>query len=252
MAIAYVTTDALKWGDGTGVPHPAAVADNNFWEVVLRLNALEASPPQPVSITDITSDGAALTITLSDATTRGPFTLPVANFQFAGPWLPLTVFGANSMITVEDFGVFLVLQSHTSGSVFDPDSDLGGNPVYRQIFGTPVVAHYDIAANYIGNLPSGEVKLAQFVAPRAFTLRATLPDSLSYLSVAPTADVTITMRKNITVIGTITHAAGFAAGVFSFLSDVAFAPGDRLHFIGPVGADATAADWSISLVADRG
>jgi hypothetical protein len=68
----YVTDG--PWGTGTGVPHTANGADAVIWALRGLIAALEAGTP--LGIDHITSDGAALTIVLTDASTQGPFTMP--------------------------------------------------------------------------------------------------------------------------------------------------------------------------------
>ena len=59
----------------------AAEVDGNFTDLDTRVDALEASSPEPNNISNILVSGTQMTIVLDDATEFGPFTLPQANFR---------------------------------------------------------------------------------------------------------------------------------------------------------------------------
>lgn len=252
MAIVFVTTDALKWGTGLGTPLTAGQADNNIWELLQRIVALEADPPDVQGITNIELSDGALVITMSDATTFGPFPLPIASIKFVGEWLNNGIYAANDIVTVADVGVFLVLKDHVapaSPASFDPGATVGGEPLYRQVFGIPKIISQPLATNYIGPLAGDEQIITQILIQQSLILPADLTDSGSYLDDLPTDDLAITIWKNDVQIGTINHVAGEHDGSFDFDADVSLNSGDRLVFRAPLAIDATAANWSATLVA---
>ena len=135
MAIVYRTTGA--WGAGLGVNLSAAQVDNNFWEVVVRLVALETSGIQPNNIESITVIGSQMTIFMEDASTFGPFTVPVAMLHWRGEWVTDQDYNELDLVWVEFDGVYMVLRDHTSDPyAFDAGAvDVDSNALYFKLMG---------------------------------------------------------------------------------------------------------------------
>jgi hypothetical protein len=130
MAIIYRTAGA--WGAGNGANLTAAEVDGNFWDLHERVDALETTPPVPNNIADISASGSQLTITMDDATTFGPFTIPTARFTWVGDWADATAYAVNNVLADPDTGsIYIVIKAHTSDTTFDPDYLVGGDPVYE-------------------------------------------------------------------------------------------------------------------------
>ena len=83
VEITFRTTGV--WGAGKGANLKPTEVDTNFYNLKAAIEALEANPPQPNNISNITVTGTQMTIVLEDATEFGPFTLPRAPFQPAVP-----------------------------------------------------------------------------------------------------------------------------------------------------------------------
>jgi hypothetical protein len=118
-------------------PLSAAQFDGNTDDLNGRIIALEDSPPEAVSIDSISVTGDQMTFTMTDASTLGPFTLPVAFENDRVNWTPLTVYAVN-----DTFGVagtfYRVIFAHTSGLTFDPGANDGlGHDFYRAVFSAP-------------------------------------------------------------------------------------------------------------------
>jgi hypothetical protein len=249
--LVFRTTDSEKWGTGKGSALSATEVDLNFWEVIQRIIALETDPLAPVTIADITGDNASITIIMSDETEYGPFPLPVAQFTFYSAWENNHEYNVNDFILVEGSGTYLVLIDHTAPdtpATFNPNALDGGNPIYRQIAGTPTPPNYDLATAVYGLIPASG-KLGQFVAARAFRLAEDLPGSKFYLDYAPTAEFTAILYKNEDEIGTVTWAIGEFFGVASFTTTVDFAIDDIFYMFAQEELDDTAADFSATLIA---
>lgn len=124
----FRTVDLTRWGAGKGGDLDAVEVDMNFWDILERLDAVEADPPEPVSVDQITSTDNTFTITLTNgASTVLP--LPAAKFNVI-PWTPLTFFAPNTYVT-EGQNTYLVLLPHTSAASFDPNANDGsGNELY--------------------------------------------------------------------------------------------------------------------------
>lgn len=129
MPIVYRTTDMAKWGAGKGSNLTPGEVDLNFWTLDERMTALEAE--EGVGIQDITQPSSTtILITLTDNTTRGPFTLPVAEPTFRGEWAAATAYAVFDIFTYGK-SVYQVLVAHTSAATFDPGADDGlGNDLY--------------------------------------------------------------------------------------------------------------------------
>lgn len=100
--------------------------DDNLTNFDTRIDELETNPPAAVSIDEITSDGASLTVVLTDASEQGPFNLPRPNFTPRGAWAPVTEYFYGNTVSANG-GVYFVNIPHTSAASFDPgESDTSG------------------------------------------------------------------------------------------------------------------------------
>jgi hypothetical protein len=75
-----------------------------------------------------------MTITMEDATTFGPFTLPTSRWRWREDFADATLYAVEDFFRDPDTGsIYRVLISHTSATPFDPDLLSGGDPVYELI-----------------------------------------------------------------------------------------------------------------------
>ena len=91
---------------------------------------LEANPPEPVSIVNITSSGGTMSVHLSDGSIAGPLRLPTASFYVHGPWQPGLAYALNDVFH-HDNATYIVRVAHTSNPTFDPGRTSGGESVYQ-------------------------------------------------------------------------------------------------------------------------
>src|SRR6185369_10987926 len=124
------------WGPGKGANLQPTEVDNNFWALAEAIVDLQSNPAQPVGIASISVSGTQMTITLTDGTVMGPFTLPVLTFRWRGEWEPFAVYAELDVFTVLNVGIFMALLDHSSGATFDPDIAVGGEPALQQLFGS--------------------------------------------------------------------------------------------------------------------
>jgi hypothetical protein len=100
--------------------------DENFRDHEDRIANIEDNPPQAISIDSFSVVGNQLTITMSDASIQGPFTIPTARWRFRGTWEPDTQYAVND-VTTRNGATYLVTYAHTSVSPFDgPGNDWYG------------------------------------------------------------------------------------------------------------------------------
>jgi hypothetical protein len=261
----FRTTDNTKWGAGTGAGTggklTSSQADNDIWTLHTRVLDLEEHPPTAVSIVDITvsdEDGSQATLNMSDGSHIGPFQLPIATFRLLGNWVNAFPYKKLDFFTVPHQGLYMVLINHTSPdspAIFDPnavDEDSGsptfGDPLYQLVFGEDS-SIYDLAFYWPG-VPGRGVDSGDFMFGHTFTRAVTLPagltDSVIELRTAPTADFTVTLKKESTTIGTGTILAGHTSGTFTFSAAVAFVEGDFLG-VPPPALDSTAKSLSLTI-----
>jgi hypothetical protein len=93
--------------------------------------------------------------------------------------------------------------------------------------------------------------LGQFVSARNLTILEGFSGSQAYLDVAPSADVSLSVMVNGSLVGTIEFATGDNVGVLtgasgSFLS---VGVGDRVQILGPASEDVSAATLSVTIKA---
>lgn len=123
-----------SWGAGLGRKLHAAEIDENFYELVQRINGVIDSPGFGLGIATFEVVGNLLYVHMTDSTVEGPFTLPTANWTFIGNWQANTVIPAYSVFT-NNGDTYLALITHISDPTsFDPDANDGsGNDLYALI-----------------------------------------------------------------------------------------------------------------------
>jgi hypothetical protein len=134
MDLTFRTLGA--WGAGKGANLAPSEVDNNFWELAQAIVDLTANPALPVGIASIAVSGTQMTITLTDGTVLGPWTLPVLTFRWRYEWQPSTSYAVLDVFTVTNVGIFMVQVAHTTGATFDPNLLVGGSPAYLMLFGS--------------------------------------------------------------------------------------------------------------------
>lgn len=133
MTTTYRTAGA--WGAGKGSDLTPTEVDTNFYDKETRITDIEAAGVA-VGISSITVSGNQMTVHMTDASTQGPFTLPAVEWNCVGAWQPSTLYPINSVVTAMG-NAYLVLETHTSDTTFDPDATNGtAQPLYQFIIGT--------------------------------------------------------------------------------------------------------------------
>lgn len=264
--IIFRTTDGARWGaaggTGTGGNLAPLQFDENMWELLTRIQAIENDPPVAVSISGFTVIGSQFQVNMTDATTRGPYDLPIAIFRDVGIWtnnLPLLVM---DFFQVPGRGYYRTLIAHTtpvSPAVFDPNAVSAvagptfGLPLYALVLGEDG-AIYDLGFFFPGK-PGVGVDNGAAIAGHVFvhpvTLSVGLTGSRAILKVAPTGDLSFDIEINNTVVGSIDFASGETDATFTFTVDVAIDPGDVLTVMKPTLVDVTAKELSITLKGTR-
>lgn len=114
-----------------GSPLTITELDGNFEETEDRLISLEDMLPVR-EILEIRQVGNSLIVDYTDSTSSDPFTFEV-NLTFRGEWQPSTAYNRNDLVNANGV-VYLVLQTHTSDTVFDPGATSGSDGDLYQAF----------------------------------------------------------------------------------------------------------------------
>jgi hypothetical protein len=254
--ITFVTTDSARWGTGQGSPLTAPQADLNLWELLSRLQGLEANPPTPAEITNITVVGSVFKFILSNGLEFGPYTMPTAVFRARGEWTPNTQYFQLDIITVRDYGAFMVNFDHLSADTFDPlatNNPTELRPLYHLIFGE--TGEMDVSLFFPGapgsGIAPGDTMLAKTFS-RAVSFPQDFAASKAQLWSAPTQPLTLPVYKDDSEIGAIDFAADEYEGTFAMAAGLgSFTAGQTLRVLSPDPAT-DARDLTITLVGRRG
>lgn len=254
--IVYVNTHAGDpRGTGKGSPLTVDEADDNFYTLYTRIKALQDDPPTAVSISNIQVNGSQMLVSMTDASTFGPFTLPIAKLAFRGDYVAGTQYFSLDLINVPQQGLYMVLEDVIDDDdPFDPTkSDGSGNAYFNQVFGSDTLI-YDIGFFFPGR-PGIGIEAASEMMAHCFVREVTFPialaGSLARLKIAPAADLSFPLQKNGTVIGSVDFALGSATGTFTFTTAVDFAIADLLEVMVPTAVDTAARSLSLTLLGIR-
>lgn len=273
--MAMTFRDAGAWGAGKGGNLDASEVDENFWELMLRLDELEANPPAAVSVDSIEVNANQMTIHLTDGSSQGPFTLPTSQWHWTGAWRTNTVYFINDLFSYGG-AIYQVLVNHTSdASAFDPNALSGSGYVYNLLLDTPTQS-YDLSMFFNYAIPVDGILLLQHVVVRDIVVPGDFNASQAFMRVAPTTSIlTFEIRKvdqafeTETLVGTVTFDPadtpnqtfdggqfGVFAGLGSPTVDVALTATDRLNVYAPLNSpdvpDDTAIGIAITIAADTG
>jgi hypothetical protein len=138
----FRTDDFAKWGAGKGSNLTAVEFDNNNWDLLSRIVALETNPPQPKEIVSFEVIDQQFYVHLSDGSTAGsvtlgPYDLPVLEWQFLPQgWQPDVDLFKNEVFAFNGV-IYRVLRNHHTGLVFDPGANSGtGEDFYAELLET--------------------------------------------------------------------------------------------------------------------
>lgn len=124
---------ALTFRDIKGSPLTAAEVDENFRTLDTAIDGFVSVPG--VGVSSISIAGTQFFVHLTDATTQGPFPLPVATFQWRGDWVGGTTYEGYDVFSVPNDGVYLVLAEYVAATEFDPTVSDTSGPLLSKMFG---------------------------------------------------------------------------------------------------------------------
>jgi hypothetical protein len=132
MGLHFITTDAERWGTGLGRPLTREELDDIVWTLKSAVEAAAAAGPVSIEAIRVVS-GVNLYVDLTNGSTLGPFTLPVATLSGKGLWAASTAYSQNDVVSRGNTA-YLVVYSHVSGSIFSEGAtDAEGRLVYAKL-----------------------------------------------------------------------------------------------------------------------
>lgn len=254
--LAFKNTDNTKWGagngSGTGGNLASLQADMNTWLLRQRIKALEDNPPVAVGIESVTVIGSQFQLEMTDGSTLGPYTLPIATFSMEGDWLNNFHYDVLDLFTVAGFGLYMTLIAHTtpvSPAEFDPaavDEDTGsptfGQPLYKLIFGDEAYV-YDFGFFYPGKPGIGieeNEPIAGHLFIRNVNLPIGIPGSKFRVDVAHGVDTSYPIEVDGVNKGSIDFEAGETAGTLTWAAAVDVLVDQKFSIIRPTEVDTDA------------
>ncbi len=109
---------AIIYRHQKGSPLTAQEVDNNFYEIVSRLEVLEQKTTQGESIAKIEQKGDRLEIIGTYGHLLGQATLPTLQYNVRGKWLPKADYAAQDVVTREA-QTWVCREAHTTAEIFD-------------------------------------------------------------------------------------------------------------------------------------
>ena len=116
-------------------------------------------------------------------------------FRLRAAWASFTPYAVLDAFTVEGYGLYLVVQHHTSGAEFDPNQTLddGTTLVLQQMLGTDAdsaaaAAIYDMGFYYQGRIADNPGALIYEVPLLREVLIAASPVHKAYLDIPPSVN----------------------------------------------------------------
>lgn len=146
---------AGAWGAGKGANLVASEVDENFYGLVQRVTNVEDNPALPVSIASVTVSGQYFTVHYTNASSSGPFLLPVAQMTWRGDWAPTTLYHPFDLLFQLGAGLYMVTSEFTSGTTFDDTVDTSDGPAL---------------AKMIGLIPGSEISIFSYAVNHDLTL----------------------------------------------------------------------------------
>lgn len=273
--VTFRTTDPTRWGTGQNSNLSASQIDINMWVFYTAILALQdhaADAGREIDFFSIV--GNNLYVTLMNHTLLGPYQLPVAQWNFRGPWAPATPYSVLDVVTF-DGAVYLVIFQHTSGATFNPNANDGlGHNFYGLLlalpadelppggavgqvltkttgspFNTEWITPTRNLALYIEGKPQPGELLLQYAVPEEMTLPLSLVGSVAAEGIETLTVVSYDLFKNGASIGSINFAPSPTDETFSFPTAITFMPGDVLTLVAPATPDTQQSNISITLVA---
>lgn len=197
--VKFVGTGA--WGAGLGRPLTAPEADGNMY--ALREAIADAAGTPGVGIASIVVTGRQFTVYLTDASSLGPFLLPMAVPRFRGVWAADVSYAAYDIVRVGGYGTYMVVIDHLSEASFDPFEGNSDGYYYVQIGPDPTYSKqaFDVSGSLSINATYQNTYLRAFDALNVYLgAGATSPNAEITFFQAGSGPVTIIPGGGVTIV----------------------------------------------------
>ena len=280
--ITFRTNDPTRWGTGNGMDLTASQIDINFWVVYTAIVALQDhAETNGAGISEFLVSGDTFSVVLTNHVVLGPFNLPVAAFNWRGPWQANQSYNINDTFTaIDNLGrsaLFLVIWPvpNSGATFFQGSNDGNGHDFYAEVLAAPPpelpqdgnpgavlmmtdldspgsVAWVNLTRNiafYIETEPNPLERVVIYTVPEVMTFPEGLTGSVGYVGDGPTSGQQYQIYWNNTNVGSIDIAASPGDEVtFTFPHQITMEPGDVLTIFAPSVPDPHMGLLAITLV----
>lgn len=257
--VIFRETDPSRDITGQGSDLTASQIDINFWVLLTAVQALQAQSNDHASIDHFVITGQSLYVHLTNHFVIGPYTLPIAQWNFTGEYVPHFAYQAFDVLTYQK-AVYLVLQTHVSNTLFSEGSQLNGSDEYGLLLAAPTPelpqtgtkgallqwqnSPGDVRWNqpsrniafYLESTPDASELLMEYVFTETTNFPVSLTGSQFSVGARPTGNQEFDLFQDGGPIGTVTiHHSGAPTVVFHHA--IQFTAGDVLTVLGPTVPD---------------
>jgi hypothetical protein len=279
--ITFRTNDMTRWGAGNGMDLTASQIDINFWVLYTAIVALQDhAETNGAGIADFIVSGDTFSVQLTNHVVLGPFALPVAAFNWRGPWQENASYSINDTFTAIDnqgqTALFLVIWPvpNSGATFFQGSNDGNGHDFYAEVLAAPPpelpagalpgqvlgwggpspdgAVWTNLTRNiafYIETEPNPLERVVIYTVPETMTFPEGLVGSVGYVGDGPTSEQQYEIYWNNANVGSINVAASPGDEVtFTFNHAITMEPGDVLTIFAPTVPDPHMGLLAVTLV----
>jgi hypothetical protein len=275
-SITFRTNDPTRWGTGNGMDLTAFQIDINFWVLYTAILAIqEHQETNGAGISEFIVSGDTFSVQLTNHVVLGPFNLPVAAFNFRGPWQANQTYNINDVFT-QGGAVYLVIWPvpNAGSTFFLYSNDGNGHNYYTTLLAAPPselpqdgnpggvlqmalldspgsVVWTNLTRNiafYLETEPNPLEIVARYVVPETMTFPEGLTGSVGNAGTAPTTEQAYEIYWGNANVGSINFSPSPDHVTFTFPHAITFEPGDTLSIVAPSVPDPHMTFIAVTLV----
>ena len=278
--ITFRTNDNTRWGTGNGMDLTATQIDINFWVLYTAIIALQDHQESSAGISNFIVSGDTFSVQLANHVVLGPFNLPIAAFNFRGPWQANAAYNVNDVFSATDqqgrSALFLVIYPllNSGATFFQGSNDGNGHDYYAEMVAAPPpelpqdgnpgaflqmslldspgsVVWTNLTRNiafYLETEPNPLEQVVRYVFTETTTFPEGLTGSQGDVGIAPTAPQAYELYWNNANVGSVNFSVSPDAVTFTFPHAITFEPGDVLTVVAPSSPDPHMASIAVTLV----